>query len=130
MRGIEPFLNTVFHDYALTLLGVLPTASIAAVMADAMYGTAKNCRYEWGLDPANGDPVEHWLYHQAIYEECLRVLRPGGILAWGQGFKFIPHFDNWFGPHRVWSPICRAHGLNFIPNTWVVQTREWSTRTT
>jgi site-specific DNA-methyltransferase (adenine-specific) len=122
MRGIEPFLNTVVLDYALTLLGVLPTASIAAVIADAMHGT--NCRYDWGLDPARGDPVKHWQIHQAIYEECLRVLRPGGILAWGQGFEFIPHFDNWFGPHRVWSPICRTHGLNFNPNVWVVQTRE------
>src|SRR5262249_26221538 len=124
MRGIEPFLNTVFHEEALDLLEVLPTASIDMVIADAMYGTAKNCRYDWGLDPARGDPVKHWPYHQPIYEECRRVLRPGGILAWGQGFKFIPHFDNWFGPHRVWSPICRAHGLNFNPNAWVVQTRE------
>ena len=28
MRSIKPFLNTVFHDDALTLLGALPTASV------------------------------------------------------------------------------------------------------
>jgi site-specific DNA-methyltransferase (adenine-specific) len=90
-----------------------------------MHGTAMNCRYEWGLDPARGDPGKHWQQnHQAIYEECRRVLRPGGILAWGQGFKFVQHFDTWFGAHRIWSPICVAHGLNFNPNAWVVQTRE------
>jgi hypothetical protein len=33
------------------------------------------------------------MYYQPIYQECHRVLNPGGILAWGQGFKFIPHFD-------------------------------------
>jgi DNA modification methylase len=118
------FVNKVLHGDARALLRVIPTASGDAVIADAMYGTAKGCRYEWGLDPAGGDPVKHWQYHQAIYEECRRVLRPGGILAWGQGFKFIPHFDKWFGPHQVWSPICVAHGLNFNPNVWVVQTRE------
>jgi DNA modification methylase len=118
------FINKVFNGDALDLLRVIPSASVDAVIPDAMYGTAKNCRYEWGLDPARGDPVRHWQYHQPIYEECRRVLRPGGILAWGQGFKFIPHFDKWFGPHRVWSPICVAHGLNFNPNAWVVQTKE------
>jgi site-specific DNA-methyltransferase (adenine-specific) len=117
-------LNKVFHGDALALLRVIPTASIDAVITDAMYGTGRNCRYDWGLDPAKGDPVKHWQYHQPIYEECRRVLRPGGVLAWGQGFKFIPYFEVWFGPHRVWSPICGAHGLNFNPNAWVVQTSE------
>ena len=122
--SIEPFVNKVFHGDALDLLRAIPTASIDSVIADAMYGVAKNCRYEWGPDPAKGDPVKHWQYHQPIYEECRRVLRPGGVLAWAQGFKFIPHLDDWFGPHRVWSPICRRHGLNFNPNVWVVQTKE------
>jgi DNA modification methylase len=122
--SIEPFINKVFNGDALDLLRVIPTASVDDVIADAMYGTAKNCRYDWGPDPAKGDPVKHWAYHEPIYQECRRVLRPGGILAWGQGFKFIPHFDAWFGPHCIWSPICVAHGLNFNPNVWVVQTKE------
>jgi site-specific DNA-methyltransferase (adenine-specific) len=121
---LNRFINKVFNGDALDLLRVIPTACLDAVIPDAMYGTAKNCRYDWGLDPAKGDPVKHWQYHQPIYDECRRVLRPGGILAWGQGFKFVPHFEDWFGPHRVWSPICRAHGVNFNPNAWVVQTRE------
>jgi DNA modification methylase len=121
---IEDFTNKVFHGDARRLLRALPSASIDAVITDAMYGTAKNCRYEWGLDPARGDPVKHWQYHEPIYRDCLRVLKPGGVLAWGQGVKFLPQFENWFGPHRIWSPLCTAHGLNFFPNAWVVQTRE------
>lgn len=121
---IETFINKVFHCDALALLRALPPASIDAVVTDAMYGTSKNCQYEWGVEPARGDPVKHWLYHRPIYEDCLRVLKPGGILAWGQGLKFVPHFETWFGQHRIWSPLWSAHGLNFVPNAWVVQTRE------
>src|ERR1700677_1577086 len=126
MDGMMPimtlFVGKVFCGDALNLLRVLPDCSIDACIIDLMYGTSKNCRYDWGVDPAQGDPVKHWQYHEPIYRECLRVLKPGGVLAWAQGFKFVPHFDRWFGPHRIWSPICWTHGLNFIPNTWVVQT--------
>jgi len=121
---IEDFSNKVFHGDARKLLRAMPTGSVDAVITDAMYGTAKYVRYEWGVDPARGDPVKHWQYHEPIYRDCLRVLKPGGVLAWGQGVKFLPQFENWFGPHRIWSPLCTAHGLNFFPNAWVVQTRE------
>jgi hypothetical protein len=122
--SLAPFLNTVFLADALEALLAMPTACVDVVMPDAMFGTAKYFRYHWGVDPARGDPRKHWAFHAPILQECRRVLKPGGILAWCQGFKFLPYFDNWFGPHRVWSPICTAHGLNFTPNIWVVQTRE------
>lgn len=122
---IQGFLNKVFHGDARNLLRALPTASIDAVIADAMYGTSKNCRYEWGVDPAKGDPVKHWQYHEPIYRECLRVLRPGGILAWGQGAKFCQHFRDWFGGHRLWTLTrFRFNGMAASGHVWVVQTRE------
>jgi site-specific DNA-methyltransferase (adenine-specific) len=121
---IDRFINKVFHGDVRRLLRALPTASVDAVITDAMYGTARNCRYDWGLDPARGNPAKHWQYHEPIYQECRRVLKPGGVLAWGQGPKFILYFDNWFGPHRIWSPLWSAHGLNFVPNVWVVQTQD------
>lgn len=121
---IERFIGKVFHSDALLLLRALPTASIDAVITDAMYGTSKWLRYEWGVEPAKGDPEKHWSYHRPIYEECLRVIKPGGVLAWGQGLKFVPHFTSWFGQHRIWSPLWTTHGLNFVPMAWVVQTKE------
>ena len=121
---MDRYINKIFHEDALPLLQALPIGSVDAVISDPMYGTAKKCLYEWGPDPAKGDPAKHWAYHETIYQECRRVLKPGGVLAWAQGFKFVPHFDDWFGAHRVWSPICRSHGLNFSPNTWAVQTKE------
>ena len=108
-----------------SLLRALPTASIDAVIADAMYGTSKNCRYEWGVDPAKGDPVKHWQYHEPIYQECLRVLRPGGVLAWGQGAKFCQHFRRWFGGSSgVDVDPVSTKGMVPTGHVWVVQTKE------
>ncbi len=122
---IERFVNKVFHSDARHLLRALPSASIDAVIADAMYGTAKRYQYEWGFDPANGDPVRHWQYHEPIYRECLRVLRPGGVLAWGQGGKFVRHFPRWFGGHRVWTLTRFADtALIAVGNIWIVQTKD------
>ena len=122
---IDHLLNKVFHGDARRLLRALPTGSLDAVITDAMYGTARNYRYDWGLDPAKGDPVKHWKYHEPIYQECLRVLKPGGVLAWGQGCKFIGHFPRWFGGHRVWTLTRFSDSaLIAVGNIWMVQTRE------
>ncbi len=121
---MKRFLGKVFHGDALDLLRVISTASVDAVITDAMYGTAK-VRYEWGPDPARGRPVLPRRYHRPIHHECLRVLKPGGALAWGQGAKFYEHFPAWFGGHRVW-PLTRfaKGGVLAVGNIWVVQTRE------
>jgi DNA modification methylase len=118
-------LNKVFCGNALDLLRALPSSSIDACIADPMYGTKRGFAYEWGEDPAQGNPDKHWHYHKPIYEECLRVLRPGGILAWAQGVKFAMHFRAWFGDHRVWTLMrYRTRGRYVSANVWVVQTRE------
>jgi DNA modification methylase len=122
---IDKFINKVYHGNALNLLRALPPASIDAVITDAMYGTSKNFEYDWGVDPGRGDSKKHWRYHQPIYRECLRVLRPGGVMAWGQGAKFVPYFQEWFGDHRVWI-LGRSMETARPPigNIWMVQTRE------
>lgn len=122
---MNEFENQIFYANALSLLAKLPDESIDAVICDPMYGTAKNYEYEWGIDPANGDPELHWEYHKPIYEQCRRVLKPGGALAWGQGAKFCEHFQNWFGDHRVWTLTrFRPKGKVATGHAWIVQTRE------
>jgi DNA modification methylase len=124
---VDRFLKEVFWGDARKLLRALPTASIDACIADPMYGTSKNCMYEWGVDPAKGDPTLHWEYHEPIYHECLRVLKPGGVLAWAQGAKFCDHFQDWFGGHRLWTLTrFRRQGKCATGHVWVVQTRERS----
>jgi site-specific DNA-methyltransferase (adenine-specific) len=115
-------INKVYYAEALELLAALPTASISNIISDWMYGAP--VRYDWGTDPANGDPLKHWAYHQPVLDECRRVLVPGGVLAICQGFKFRQYFDSWFGPHRIWSPQLWHTWIHSMPHGWIVQTRE------
>jgi DNA modification methylase len=125
---MDRFLNQVFWGDAGKLLPALPTASIDACICDPMYGVAKDptpkAAYDWGVDPAGGDPDKWWAYHGPMYRECLRVLKPGGILAWAQGCKFRKRFPHWFGGNRIWSLTrFNQRGLNAFGHIWVVQTQ-------
>ena len=125
---ITPYLNNVWNCHALNLLRRLPSGSIDAVIADPMYGVAskpsKNNTYDWGTEPFQGDPHLWWEYHRPIYEECLRVLKPNGKLAWAMGCKFRQHFRGWFGGYRIWSfTRYMLRGMNGVWYIWLVQTK-------
>src|SRR5215470_9091717 len=104
---MDRLINQVFHGDALRLLRGMPTHAVDAVLADPMYGACKTPQqkttYDWGPDPCRGDPDQWWAYHGPIYQECLRVLRPGGRMAWAMGTKFRGHFHRWFKGHRIWA---------------------------
>jgi site-specific DNA-methyltransferase (adenine-specific) len=104
------------------------------LLTDPMFGTSrkgKQVTYSHGKEPFDGSPDSYWRYHRPYYEECLRVLRPGGALAWATGHKWFadggklrPRTE-WFGGHTLWALSLwfggqiKAHG-----HIWVVQTRE------
>jgi site-specific DNA-methyltransferase (adenine-specific) len=122
---INSYLGKVYCGNAFDLVRKMPDGCVDACITDTMYG----CRgpysvYEWGADPAQGDPAEHWSYHRPIYNECLRVLRPGGILAWSAPVKFYQHFPAWFHGHRVWSLTRFGRTQTASGNLWVVQTQD------
>ncbi len=119
---IEP--GEVYCGDAIRLLNKMEGCSVDHVITDAMFGGGI-VKYDWGSDPARGKPDKHWEYHQPYWDECLRVLRPGGILAWCQGFNFADYFDQWFGTHWLWTLVCVAHGLNFNPSLWQGQRALW-----
>jgi site-specific DNA-methyltransferase (adenine-specific) len=123
------FVNKVFHGNALDLLRRLPAQSIDAVIADPMYMVAKkkskSCTYDWGPEPGSGAAEDFWEYHEPIYDECRRVLKSGGALAWAMGCKFGPHFSHWFGGHRIWAfSRFENHSLNAYGHIWLVQSQE------
>ena len=127
---MDRFIGKVFNDSALRLLRALPTASVDAVITDPMYMVmskkSKSCIYEWGAEPGTGTAKEFWTYHKAIYQECLRILQPGGTLAWAMGIKHKEYFNTWFGAHRIWAfyrYYLRGLKRSFGP-VWMVQTRE------
>ncbi len=125
-KSLRAFVGEVFCMDALRLLQALPSASIDAVISDPMYMVAKtkskSCVYDWGPEPGMGTAEEYWAYHQPIYDECRRVLKPHGALAWAMGCKFQPHFAEWFGGHRIWgfSRFFRR-GINAFGHIWIVQ---------
>jgi DNA modification methylase len=126
---IDKVVNDVYRMDARKLLFALPDASIDSVISDPMYGVSKNPKpratYDWGADPAEGDPDKWWAYHGPIYEQCRRVLKPSGTLAWAMGCKFRQRFPEWFGGYRIWSFTRFQHqGLNAFGHIWFVQTKE------
>lgn len=125
----QTYLNDVWTCHALDLLTRLPDTYIDAVISDPMYGIAskpsRHSSYDWGPEPFHGDPAEWWAYHRPIYQECRRVLKPGGRLAWAMGCKFREHFQGWFGGYRIWSFARHfLKGRNAFGHIWLVQTRE------
>jgi DNA modification methylase len=127
--NLRGFVGEVFCMNALRLVQALPSTSIDAVIADPMYMVAtkksKSCIYDWGPEPGSGTAEEFGAYHRPIYDECRRVLRPGGALAWAMGCKFKSHFADWFGGFRIWGlPRYEHRGINSFGHIWVVQTRE------
>jgi site-specific DNA-methyltransferase (adenine-specific) len=119
---MERFLNKVFQGDARRLLQMLPPSSIDAVITDPMYGVRN--QYDWGPDPSQGDPAKHWEYHEPMYRGCLRVLKPGGILAWSASIRFLDYFTEWFGDHQVWTVTRYGRHCSSSGNIWIVQTRE------
>jgi DNA modification methylase len=119
---MERFLNKVFNGDARRILAELPDASVHAVISDPMYGVRN--QYDWGPDPAQGDPLRHWEYHRPIYEGCLRKLKPGGILAWSVSIRFLDYYTEWFGNHQVWTVTRYGRHCSSSGNIWIVQTRE------
>lgn len=121
----DSYLGKVFYGDSLRLLQGMPGGVVDAVITDGMYGVrSAHAVYDWGADPSKGCPRKHWDYHKPIYEECLRVLKPSGVLAWAVGVKHYEHFPEWFGDHRLWTLIRFGTSTTASGQAWVVQTTE------
>lgn len=78
----------------LDVLKTLPDGSVDAVVTDPPYGIG--FVYAGGKEIAS-DPVRYWRWLGPIYAETLRILKPGGFMAWWQAQLNFRHFWDWFG---------------------------------
>lgn len=134
--SLNNFLGQVFNMDAFTLVPAIPSESIDAVITDPMNGSlSKKAQYDWGPDPSGGDPEKHWEYHKPIYEEFLRVLKPGGVFAWASSIKYggeerrgkyEGRNREWFGSHGEWVVTRRGRHVyrETYSQLWVVQSKE------
>jgi site-specific DNA-methyltransferase (adenine-specific) len=106
----------------MELLPRLPAKSVDAIITDPCFGLALT-RYDWGYEQYNGDPFKWWEVYGPVYEEWRRVIQPSGVIAFAMGYKFKPHFKEWFGGYRIWS-FARNNFNNIAPfaHIWIVQT--------
>jgi SAM-dependent methyltransferase len=65
-----------------------------AVITDPTFGIGHEYN---GRPEAAGTPEAYWRWFRPVYEEMLRVLRPGGFCAVFQGGRYLRHFWDWFG---------------------------------
>lgn len=78
----------------LDVLRTLPDDSVDAVITDPPFGIG--FRYD-GVRETHKDPESYWAWLKPRYAECLRILRPGGLVAIWQAQIYFRHFWNWFG---------------------------------
>lgn len=86
--------NTVISGDCRDVLPKFPKHSFDAVVFDPPWGI--NYEYDSGRE-RNSDPDGYWEWLSPIYEETLRILKPGGFWACWQSHNYFSHFWQWFG---------------------------------
>ena len=82
-----------------------------AVITDPSFGIGKVYN---GRKEAADDPAGYWRWFQPIYQEMLRVLKPGGFCAIFQSGRYMRHFWDWFGDQDfVVYAACRQPSAGF-----------------
>jgi DNA modification methylase len=90
---MEHLLGKVHCMGALRLLDQIKNSPIHLVLTDPDWGVGLS--YEFGK--IADSPKEHWRKLRPVYQELLRVLKPGHPLAIIQGMRYVSKFPEWFG---------------------------------
>jgi site-specific DNA-methyltransferase (adenine-specific) len=78
----------------LTILPTLADESVDAVVTDPPFGIG----FLYGeKKEETSDPTAYWEWLRPRYEEALRCLKPGGLMAVWQAQLYFRHFWDWFG---------------------------------
>jgi len=71
----------------------LEKESVDAVVADPPFGIG----FKYEKRESYNNPEEYWNWLEPIYIECLRILKPGGFIAFWQTQLYFKYFWLWFG---------------------------------
>jgi ParB family chromosome partitioning protein len=89
-----------------------------AIITDPTFGIGQV--YNGNQEVAD-DPDSYWHWFQPIYEQMLRVLKPGGFCAIFQGGRYMRNLWDWFGDQDfIVYAACREPLSAFRARNWFV----------
>jgi adenine-specific DNA-methyltransferase len=78
----------------LEVMPTIPSGSVDAVVTDPPFGIG----FLYGEQKEEtSDPAAYWEWLRPRYEEALRCLKPGGLMAVWQAQLYFRYFWDWFG---------------------------------
>lgn len=82
-------INQILTGDCAEILKTFPSNSFDAVVTDPPFGIGFVYH---GNEEVADNPTDYWVFLKPIYEECMRVLKPGGFLAIWQAQLNFKHF--------------------------------------
>lgn len=101
--------NEILHGDCLEWLRKFEDDTFDACHTDPYFGIG--FRYGEVVEPINRDPDAYWRWFKPIYEEIVRVLKPGGVIAIHQSEVYIDCLKRWYGDKIGLFAYCKK----FIP---------------
>jgi site-specific DNA-methyltransferase (adenine-specific) len=94
-QGNISFGDKVLCGDCREMLPRLPSRAFDAIITDPVFGLGFD--YRGGKEPIDRDPDAYWAFLGPIYDEFVRLLKPGGFLALCLARAYEDHFKQWFG---------------------------------
>jgi DNA modification methylase len=94
---------------------ILPTFqenTFHAVVTDPPFGIG--FEYDGGRE-SSADPEDYWKWFGPVYQEILRVTKPGGFICLWQSYQYMHHFQEWYGDWHLFT-ACK-NNVEIRPNS-------------
>lgn len=104
---------------AQTLLRNMPDDCVDLVLTDPPWGCGK--RYATYREPT--DKQENYRLLAPVYRECLRVLKPSGVLIMFQAGMSMKYWRDWFGGYST-GYIRRRNWRHYVADEFLIQNKD------
>jgi site-specific DNA-methyltransferase (adenine-specific) len=103
------YMDEILLGDCLDWLRTFHDDTFDACWTDPYFGVG--FRYGGVQEPINRDPVAYWNWLRPIYQEIVRVCKPGALIAVNQSLYYWRHLAAWFGEDIDLFAYCKT----FIP---------------